>query len=284
MEKLKRFQDCNKKCGSIKSFDRRSHNSNTYQQNFENINTENFSNENVCTNTSYSSLPGKKRKVVKDLSINCEKSSAIDEKKRDVLKVYLIHQEHDCQYYCTTSGGGKRVEQSEIENYASIHKYKRIEINKGQQEIIDAQISYHKAINQCNNSAQNLPNLNLMDYNHVNIVPQTTQKFGSPDTILPKQIDTLDGTGRPDIEGKFISTGQSTMVNVDTTRESKESSPPYYNCLKYRNALAISTLAFSAIMIMTFSVLYWNYYEALHRRMTKHSKGPWPILDHWGKV
>ena len=155
-----------------------------------------------------------------------------------------------------------------------------------------------------------------MDYNHVNIVPHSMQKFESPaaDTILPKHIDT-DGTGRHDIEEKFVSTDQSKMVNVDTTRESKEGSPPYCNtstssmfklapslnveasapggisqysssksCLKYRKALAISTLAFSTIMIMTVSVLYWNYNEALHRRMTKHSEAPWPILDHWGKV
>ena len=307
----------NKTCGSIKSFDRRRHNSNNYQQNFENINAENVNNENICTNTSYSSLPGKKRNVAKDLSINSEKSPAIDVSKGVIgSEVDLSHQAHDCQYNCITSCGGKRVEQSEIENYASIHKYKRIEIKEGGKEIIDATNGYHKAINQCNNSAQNVPNLNLMDYNHVNIVPQSTQKFGSPasDTILPKHIDT-DGTGRHDIERKFISTDQSTMVNVDTIRESKEGSPQYCNtsissmfklphslnvdtstsggilqfsssksCLKYRKAFAISTIAFSTIMIMTFSVLYWNYSEALHRRMTKHSEGPGPILDHWGKV
>jgi hypothetical protein len=303
----------NKKCGSIKSFDRRRHNSNTYQQHFENIKTENVNNEMLCTNTSYNSLPGKKSKVI----TQCDKSlDHHGEYKHDILKGVsgsesdLPPQEQECQYYCTASHG-KRVEQSEIENYASKHNYKRKEINE---EIINATNGYHKAINKCNNSAQNVPNLNLIDYNHINIVPQSSQKFGSPavDIILPNQNDDTNGT---DIEGKFMSNKQSTMVNMDTIREPKESSPPYMDtsissmfkippslnvdtsatrgitqytssksCLKYRQAIVISTLAFSMIMIMTFSVLYWNYYEALHRRMTKDSQGPGPILDHWGKV
>ena len=33
-------------------------------------------------------------------------------------------------------------------------------------------------------------------------------------------------------------------------------------------------------MIVTFLVLYWNYYETIHRRMTKKQGF---ILDHWGK-
>ena len=33
-------------------------------------------------------------------------------------------------------------------------------------------------------------------------------------------------------------------------------------------------------MIVTFLVLYWNYYENIHRRMTKKQGF---VLDHWGK-
>jgi hypothetical protein len=44
--------------------------------------------------------------------------------------------------------------------------------------------------------------------------------------------------------------------------------------------LAISLLALTFVLVMTLSVLYWNYYETVSRRSTKKQS---VILDHWGK-
>jgi len=51
-------------------------------------------------------------------------------------------------------------------------------------------------------------------------------------------------------------------------------------CCRYRKPAAVSLFSVGLILIITFLVLYWNYYETVHRRMTK-KKGY--ILDHWGK-
>ena len=52
------------------------------------------------------------------------------------------------------------------------------------------------------------------------------------------------------------------------------------SCIRYHKPISISFLTVGAIMLMTLSVLYWNYYETVHRRMTKkHGL----VLDHWGK-
>ena len=50
--------------------------------------------------------------------------------------------------------------------------------------------------------------------------------------------------------------------------------------MRYHKPISISFLTVGAIMLMTLSVLYWNYHENIHRRMTKkHGL----VLDHWGK-
>ena len=51
-------------------------------------------------------------------------------------------------------------------------------------------------------------------------------------------------------------------------------------CCRYRRPVIVSLLSVGFLMIVTFLVLYWNYYETIHRRMTKKQGF---ILDHWGK-
>ena len=52
------------------------------------------------------------------------------------------------------------------------------------------------------------------------------------------------------------------------------------SCVRYHKPISISFLTVGAIMLMTLSVLYWNYYENIHRKMTKKHG---VVLDHWGK-
>ena len=51
-------------------------------------------------------------------------------------------------------------------------------------------------------------------------------------------------------------------------------------CCRYRKPFTVSLISVGLIMFITFLVLYWNYYETIHRRMTKKQGY---ILDHWGK-
>merc|ERR1712062_461132 len=51
-------------------------------------------------------------------------------------------------------------------------------------------------------------------------------------------------------------------------------------CCRYRKPFTVSLISVGLIMFITFLVLYWNYYETIHRRMTKKQGF---ILDHWGK-
>lgn len=51
-------------------------------------------------------------------------------------------------------------------------------------------------------------------------------------------------------------------------------------CCRYRKPAIVSLISVGLIMIVTFLVLYWNYHETIHRRMTKKQGY---ILDHWGK-
>ena len=44
--------------------------------------------------------------------------------------------------------------------------------------------------------------------------------------------------------------------------------------------LLVSVLAVAATLLVTMSVLFWNYSETRQRRMTKKQS---IILDHWGK-
>jgi hypothetical protein len=53
------------------------------------------------------------------------------------------------------------------------------------------------------------------------------------------------------------------------------------SCLqKAKRPFTILFVTLSAVLALTFSVLYWNYYETMNRRTTK-THGV--ILDHWGK-
>lgn len=49
---------------------------------------------------------------------------------------------------------------------------------------------------------------------------------------------------------------------------------------RVRRPFSIFCFTISAVLILTFAVLYWNYYETLNRRLTKKQG---VILDHWGK-
>ena len=49
---------------------------------------------------------------------------------------------------------------------------------------------------------------------------------------------------------------------------------------RYQKPMAISLFALGFVLVMTLSVLYWNYYETVSRRSTKKQS---VILDHWGK-
>lgn len=49
---------------------------------------------------------------------------------------------------------------------------------------------------------------------------------------------------------------------------------------RYQKPLAVSLFALAFVLVMTLSVLYWNYYETVSRRSTKKQS---VILDHWGK-
>ena len=51
-------------------------------------------------------------------------------------------------------------------------------------------------------------------------------------------------------------------------------------CCRYRKAAMVGSVSVGFIMIITFLVLYWNYHETVHRRLTKKHGY---ILDHWGK-
>lgn len=51
-------------------------------------------------------------------------------------------------------------------------------------------------------------------------------------------------------------------------------------CCRYRKPAIVSLISVGLIMFITFLVLYWNYNETVHRRLTKKQSY---ILDHWGK-
>ena len=232
------------------------------------------------------------------------------------------YQGYNCPYYSIEQTSNTQYDNSDIPNYATIHNCKNAtdakenDKNPNFSELQDHQNVLYSA---CNNFAQKVPKtLNLSNTNQRKIVPHQPIK----ETITPIIEKVLSPVGLPmydkingmedmhDVNDKFISPNSAMLFNADKA-ESKVTSPQISNssifkihpsikssndapnrniiqfsssksCLQYRKAIAISGLAFSAIMIMTFSVLYWNYVEALHRRMAKTKDGP--ILDHWGKV
>ena len=40
-------------------------------------------------------------------------------------------------------------------------------------------------------------------------------------------------------------------------------------CCRYRKPAAVSLFSVGLILVITFLVLYWNYYETVHRRATR---------------
>ena len=93
-----------------------------------------------------------------------------------------------------------------------------------------------------------------------------------------------------DIEGRESdSTSNTVYVNWGTSSGSEKGDGSSTDslivttssCSRCHKPISISFLTIGAIMLLTFSVLYWNYYETMHRRLTK--KHGHIILDHWGK-
>ena len=231
------------------------------------------------------------------------------------------YQGYDCPYYSIEQRSNTQYDSSDIPNYATIHKYKNTEVEDNDENVDMPELQDHQNVlySTCNNIAQKVPkSLNLSNSNQRKTVPHQITK----EAITPIIEKVLSPVGLPRynkvngiddmhaIDDKFISPNSTTLFNAEKA-ESKDASPQNSqssifkihpsmkssnaaqtrniiqfssskSCLQYRKAVAISGLAFSAIMIMTFSVLYWNYVEALHRRMAKTKDGP--ILDHWGKV
>ena len=71
------------------------------------------------------------------------------------------------------------------------------------------------------------------------------------------------------------------LESVPIIISNKQTINMYFSpCCRYRRPVIVSLISVGFLMIVTFLVLYWNYYETIHRRMTK--KGGF-ILDHWGK-
>ena len=279
------------------------------------------------TNTSCSSLPHKKRKLMSDFSTKTnksyDKSPLIEEFLHDASNNDVssepvnIQQNYGCSYYYVEGDLDTQYKNSDTPNHPNIHNYRNADLDKHDTNPASNETRDLTNIlrSTCNNVAQKVPKtLNLTDYNQRKIVPhQPIQDTTAP--IIEKVLSPVSLTRHKadghDIEDKVLSPNLTSLFNVEKTNQSKETSPQNSDssvfkmpssvhgnntvpsrsilkystsksCLKYRKACAISGLAFSAIMIMTFSVLYWNYHEAMHRRMTNKKDGP--ILDHWGKV
>ena len=74
--------------------------------------------------------------------------------------------------------------------------------------------------------------------------------------------------------------GLSAATGCKSVSSSSLASSWANSCVRYHKPISISFLTVGAIMLMTLSVLYWNYYENIHRKMTKKHG---VVLDHWGK-
>ena len=279
----------------------------------------------ISPNTSCSSLPLKKRRIMSDFTtkskLNCDKSPLIEESHQEFLQDDVFsesknfQEDFNCPYYYMETLLNGHYEQSDIPNYAVVQKHTNSEA-KENAEITSTNETKDQQNISVNSIAQKVPKtLNLTNNNQRKIVPhQSTQETITPiiekvfsPISLPRYNKVNGIDDMHDVQDKFLSPNSTSMFNVNKANGSKEPSPqnsdssifkmhvhndvPSRNilqfsnsksCLKYKKAIAISGLAFGTIMIMTFSVLYWNYVEAVHRRMAKTKDGP--ILDHWGKV
>ena len=293
----------------------------SYSNQENSINLDSF----ISPNTSCSSLPHKKRRIMSDITtkskLSCDKSPLIEESHQEFLQDDVFsesinfQQDIHCPYYYMETLLNGHYEQSDIPNYAVVQKHQNSE-TKENSEIPATNETIDQQNISVNTIAQKVPkNLNLNNNNQRKIVPhQSTQETITPiiekvlSPISVPRYNKVNGIDdMHDVQDKFLSPNSLTIFNADKPNGSKEPSPqnsessifkmqlhsdvPSRNilqfsnsksCLKYRKAIAISGLAFGTIMIMTFSVLYWNYIEAVHRRMANTKDEP--ILDHWGKV
>ena len=149
---------------------------------------------------------------------------------------------------------------------------------------------------KCSNSAEALPTMPPP-------VPPRRTLYGSDEgssctTTLPQSKKavsisvirlTSDNISKKsqfqkDLEANCVSSEPSYIVDsktVDTTSSTSTKSAPLSSCIRYHKPISIFLLTIGAIILMTCSVLYWNYYETMNRRQTKqHGR---VILDHWGK-
>ena len=230
----------------------------------------------------------------------------------------FMPQDEHCQNHYNGTLKGNQLNPPENNMYAVVNKFPKTKMVDIEEKL---NVSSERPVVMENHrvSAPVVPTSNIRNKsnNPTNYVPQPTSQISSLPLLqeinLPNQNTKNNKHTAYDTNGHMVSITPSSRNHIAETNGSKESTPPRpdsaslskfklpssfemailpsgilqyssssKSCIRYRKALAISSLAFSTIMIMTFAVLYWNYHEALHRRMTKNVKGP--ILDHWGKV
>ena len=110
-------------------------------------------------------------------------------------------------------------------------------------------------------------------------IPFITESFPS---LQPLLVTPTSGQPPPAIRPALLNglkIEAAAASNQELERNPKEEidiSP----CCKYRKPFTVSLISVGLIMFITFVVLYWNYYETVHRRLTKKQGY---ILDHWGK-
>ena len=330
-------EDYSKNRYCTKSIDRNEED-NIFQHNFEPIsqNENDLIKQRIMTNTSFHSLPYKKRKIGTEFLNNDNNSpTRANCKPQEVQDVYCSGNEFfwlakPCEYQCINCSN-TQCQQSKKEEYTSMKNYNQEEVNeKGEKSNLRNTNKPETGIH--NNSAQTVPSGNPNECHNVKILSHLTRNTLPPDTGISLPKDSPDNLEKvyDDNKGKTVGCKSRTNFNVNNLKETciskdskcydsslygvtqKDNTPPCYDsslssirkwqssiktdsltsnnihysssktCVKYRNPLFISSIAFSFITIMTFSVLYWNWYETMHRRMTKNPEGP--ILDHWGKV
>ena len=277
---------------------------------------------NVSNNLIHRTLPCKKRKISSSFDTSDDTFPSNERYEDSLLKNSFSHenefmqQDDHCKYHYNGTLKGNQFNPSENDTYAVVNKFPKTKM-VGIEEKLDVSSERPVVIENHCVSAPVVPisNSRNKSNNPTNYVPQPISQISSLPLLqeinLPNQNTKNNKHTARDTNGHMVA--PPSMNHIDETNGSKESTPPRLDsaslskfklpssfemailpsgilqyssssksCIRYRKALAISSLAFSTIMIMTFAVLYWNYHEALHRRMTKNVKGP--ILDHWGKV
>ena len=99
-----------------------------------------------------------------------------------------------------------------------------------------------------------------------------------PSVPGPPRLPILNGGGNGN-RGNSLG-GLSAPLMTSSEKSVGDSVEKLSPCCRYRQPAIVSLFSVGFIMIITFLVLYWNYHETIHRRMTKKQGY---ILDHWGK-